>query len=58
VVAVAEGAQTTRYQSHRTEAGSGMAGCVGAGGVLLAVLTIARGLQPMIRTCKGHLHGC
>ncbi|MEQ2212451.1 hypothetical protein XENOCAPTIV_030895 [Xenoophorus captivus] len=35
-----------------------MAGRVGASGVLLAVLPVARGLQSMVRTCKGHLHDC
>lgn len=53
-----EGAQAAGDQSHCAEAGAGLAGCVGAGGVLLAVLAIARGLQPVVRTCKGHLHGC
>lgn len=53
-----EGAQAASYQGHGAEAGTGLAGCVGAGGVLLAVLTVTRGLQPVVRTCKGHLHGC
>lgn len=58
VVAVGEGAQAAGDQGHGAEAGSGMAGRVGAGGVLLAVLAVARGLQPVVRTRKGHLHGC
>lgn len=47
-----EGAQTAGDQGHCAEAGSGMAGSVGAGGILLTVLPIARSLQPMVRTCK------
>lgn len=58
VVAVGEGAQAASYQGHSAEASAGLAGCVGAGGVLLAVLTVTRGLQPVVRTCKRHLHGC
>ena len=58
MVAVGEGAQATSYQSHGAEASAGLARCVGAGGVLLAVVAVTRGLQPMVRTCKGHLHGC
>jgi len=58
VVAVGEGAQAASDQGHSAEAGAGLAGCVGAGGVLLAVLAITRSLQPMVCTCKGHLHGC
>lgn len=58
VVAVGEGAQAASYQRHGAEAGTCLAGCVRAGGVLLAVLTVTWGLQPVVRTCKGHLHGC
>lgn len=58
VVAVGEGAQAARYQRHGAEAGTGLAGGVRAGGVLLAVLAVTRGLQPVVRACKGHLHGC
>lgn len=58
MIAVGEGAQAASYQGHGAEAGAGLAGCVGAGGVLLAVLTVTRGLQPVVRACKGHLHGC
>lgn len=58
MVAVGEGAQAASYQGHGAKAGTSLAGCVGAGGVLLAVLTVTRGLQPVVRTCKGHLHGC
>lgn len=58
VVAVGEGAQAAGDQGHSAEAGAGLAGRVGAGGVLLAVLTVTRGLQPVVRARKGHLHGC
>lgn len=58
VVAVGEGAQAAGYQGHGAETGTGLAGCVGAGGVLLAVLTITWSLQPVVCTRKGHLHGC
>lgn len=58
VVAVGEGAQAARYQGHGAEAGAGMAGRVRARGVLLAVLAVTWGLQPVVCTRKGHLHGC
>lgn len=58
MVAVGEGAQAASYQGHGAEAGAGLAGCIGAGGVLLAVLAVSWGLQPVVRTRKGHLHGC
>lgn len=58
MVAVSEGAQAASYQGHSAEAGAGLAGCVRAGGILLAVLAVTRSLQPVVRTCKGHLHGC
>lgn len=58
MVAVGKGAQAAGYQGHCAEAGAGMADCVGAGGVLLVVLAVTRGLQPVVCTCKGHLHGC
>lgn len=58
VVAVGEGAQAARYQCHRAEPGTGLAGRVGAGGVLLVVLAITRGLQPMVGARKRHLHDC
>lgn len=58
MVAVGEGAQAASYQGHGAEAGAGLAGCVGAGGVLFAVLAVTRGLQPVVRARKGHLHGC
>lgn len=58
VVAVGEGAQAASNQGHGAEAGTGLACCVGAGGVLLAVLTITWGLQPVVCTRKGHLHDC
>ena len=58
VVAVGEGAQAAGDQGHGAEAGAGLAGCVGAAGVLLAVLAVSRGLQPVVRACKGYLHGC
>lgn len=58
VIAVGEGAQAASNQGHCAESSAGMAGCVGAGGVLLAVLPpIAWGLQTMVRACKRHLHG-
>lgn len=58
VVAVGEGAQAARYQRHRAEAGAGLAGGVGAGGVLLVVLAVTRGLQPVVGAREGHLHDC
>lgn len=57
VVAVGEGAQAASYQGHGAEASAGLARCVRAGGVLLAVLAVARGFQPVVRARKGHLHG-
>lgn len=56
MVAVGEGAQATRDQRHRAEAGAGLAGRVRAGGVLLVVLAVTRGLQPVVGARKGHLH--
>lgn len=58
VVAVGEGAQAARYQCHRAEAGMSPAGRVGAGGVLLVVLAVTRGLQPVVGARKRHLHDC
>ncbi|TNN28143.1 hypothetical protein EYF80_061710 [Liparis tanakae] len=58
VVAVGEGAQAASDQRHGAEASAGLAGRVGAGGALLAVLAVTRRLQPVVRTRKGHLHGC
>lgn len=58
MVAVGEGAEAAGYQGHGAEAGSRLAGGVGAGGVLFAVLAVPGGLQPMVGACEGHLHGC
>lgn len=58
VVAVGEGTQAARYQRHRAESGTSLAGRVGAGGVLLVVLAITRGLQPVVGARKRHLHDC
>lgn len=58
MVAVGEGAQAASDQGHGAEAGACLAGRVGAGGVLFAVLAVSRGLQPVVRARKGHLHGC
>lgn len=58
MVAVGEGAQATRYQGHRAEPGTGLACRVGAGGVLLVVLAVTRGLQPVVGARKRHLHDC
>ena len=57
MVAVGEGAQAASDQRHGAEASTGLAGAVGAGGILLTVLAVPRGLQPVVRTCKRHLHG-
>lgn len=58
MVTVGEGAQAASYQRHGAEASAGLAGRVGAGGVLLAVLAVTWGLQPMVGAREGHLHGC
>lgn len=58
MVAVGEGAEAAGYQGHGAEAGSRLAGGVGAGGVLFAVLAVPGGLQPVVGACEGHLHGC
>lgn len=58
MIAVGEGAQTARYKGHGAKACPGLAGCVGAGGVLFTVLTVTWGFKPMVRACKRHLHGC
>lgn len=58
MVAVGEGAQAARYQCHRAEPGTGLAGSVGAGGVLLVVLAITWGLQPVVGARERHLHDC
>lgn len=58
MVAVGEGAQAASDQGHGAEAGPSMAGGVGAGGVLLAVLpAVAWGLQAVVRARERHLHG-
>lgn len=58
MIAVGKGAEAAGYQGHSSEAGSRLAGGVGAGGVLFAMLTIPGGLQPVVGACEGHLHGC
>lgn len=58
MVAVGEGAQAARYQRHCAEPGAGLAGRVRAGGILLVVLAVTRGFQPMVGARKGHLHDC
>lgn len=58
MIAMSEGTQAASNQGYCAESSAGMAGCVGAGGVLLAVLPpIAWSLQTMVRACKRHLHG-
>lgn len=58
MVAVGEGAQAARYQRHCAEPGTGLAGRVRAGGILLVVLAVTRGFQPVVGARKGHLHDC
>lgn len=58
VIAVGEGAKAASYQGHGAESGSRLAGGVGAGGVLFAVLAVPGGLQPVVGAREGHLHGC
>lgn len=57
MIAVGEGAQAASDQGHGAEAGTGLAGRVRAGGVLLAVLAVPWGLQPVVCAGERHLHG-
>lgn len=52
MVAVGEGAEAAGYQGHGAKAGSRLAGGVGAGGVLFAVLAVPGSLQPVVGACE------
>lgn len=52
-----EGAKAAGDDGHSAKLGPGLVHHIGAGGILLAVLTITP-LQVVVRAGNGHLHGC